>query len=165
MAGSPKRQLSLDTNLPLDLAKALDFAHEFREEFQQRGYVLRLSPTVLAELEYLILSGSEKNRRLAEVAFGRLGSWRLTPFDLPEVHHVVAERFARRLQHQRLIPEDEFHDGLILAETALGGIPLLVTSDKHLLGIDEADLLLACNEADLPPVRPVHPKGLLRALR
>jgi hypothetical protein len=165
MAGSPKGQLSLDTNLPLDLAKALDFAHEFREECQQRGYVLRLPLTVLAELEYLILFGSEKNRRLAELASGKLGSWRLTPFDLPEVHHVVAERFARRLQHQRLIPEDEFHDGLILAETALAGIPLLVTSDKHLLDIDEDALLLACNEADLPPVRPVHPKGLLRALR
>ncbi len=77
MAGSPKGQLSLDTNLPLDLAEPQDFAHEFREEFQQRGYALRLAPTVLAELE----------------------------------------------------------------------------------------LLLACNEADLPPVRPVHPKGLLRALR
>jgi hypothetical protein len=95
MAGSPKGQLSLDTNLPLDLAKALDFAHQFREEFQQRGYVLRLPPTVLAD----------------------------------------------------------------------AGIPLLVTSDKHLLDIDEDALLLACNEADLPPVRPVHPKGLLRALR
>ena len=89
MAGSPKGQLSLDTNLPLDLAKARDFAHQFLEEFQQRGYVLRLPPTVLAELEYLILFGSEKNRRLAELASGKLGSWRLTPFDLPEVHHVV----------------------------------------------------------------------------
>ncbi len=99
------------------------------------------------------------------MASGKFGAWRLAPFDLPEVHHVLAERFARRLQHQRLIPEDEFHDGLILAETSLAGIPLLVTSDKHLLDIDEDALLLACDEADLPPVRPVHPKALLRALR
>ena len=55
MVGSPKRKLSLDTNLPLDLARAQDFAHEFREEFQHRGYVLMLAPTVLAELEFLIL--------------------------------------------------------------------------------------------------------------
>ena len=45
MAGSPKGQLSLDTNLPLDLAEPQDFAHEFREEFQQRamssGWLLR----------------------------------------------------------------------------------------------------------------------------
>jgi len=40
-----------------------------------------------------------------------------------------------------------------------------VTSDKHPLDSDEDALLLAFNEADLAPVRPVHPKRLLRALR
>ena len=55
-------------------------------------------------------------------------------------------------------------DGLILAETSLVEIPLLVTSDKHLLDIDEDALLLAFNEADLAPVHPVHPKRLLRVL-
>lgn len=165
MAGSPKKQLALDTNLPLDLAESRDFAHEFREEFQQRGYVLLLPPTVLAELEYLIHFGKENNRRLAEAASSQIEAWRLMPFDLPEVHHAIAERFARGLQERRLIPEEEFHDGLILAETSLAGIPLLVTSDKHLLDIDENALLLAFNEADLLPVHPVHPKGLLRALR
>ena len=33
MAGSPKKQLALDTNLPLDLAESKEFAHGFREEF------------------------------------------------------------------------------------------------------------------------------------
>lgn len=165
MAVSPKRKLSLDTNLPLDFAEPQDLAHEFREEFQRRGYALMLGPTVLAELEYLILFGSNKVRRLATLASSKTREWNLTPFDLPEAHHAIAEQFARRLQHQQLIPEDEFHDGLILAETSLVGIPLLVTSDKHLLDIDEDALVLAFNEADLPPVRPVHPKGLVRALR
>jgi len=40
-----------------------------------------------------------------------------------------------------------------------------VTSDRHLLDIDDDRLLLAFNEADLAPVRPAHPKRLLRALR
>ncbi len=78
MAGSPKGQLSLDTNLPLDLAEPQDFAHEFREEFQRRGYVLRLAPTVLAELEYLILfvslaakgTGSSRRWLLANSVLG-----------------------------------------------------------------------------------------------
>jgi len=165
MAGSPKRQLALDTNLPLDLAEPQDFAHEFREEFQQRGYSLLLPPTVLAELEYLILRGDAARRRLADVAFTQMESGRLTPFDLPDLQHAIVERFARRLQERRLIPEDAFHDGLILAETSLAGIPQLVTSDQHLLGIEEDALLLALDAADLPAVRPVHPKRLLRALR
>jgi hypothetical protein len=164
MAGSPKGQLSLDTNLVLDLAKGQDFAHDFREEFQRRGYILRLPPTVLEELEYLILFGIEKNRRLAQVASNELPTWSLIPFDLPEIHHAVAESFARRLQNLQLIPEEEFHDGLILAETALGQIPLLVTSDKHLLNIEEGALLSVLKGADLCAVRTVHPKGLLRAL-
>ena len=162
MAGSPKKQLALDTNLPLDLAETQD---DFREAFQQRGYVLLLSPTVVVELEYLILYGNKPKQQLAETATRKIEAWGLTPFDLPEVHHAIAEQFARRLQEQRLVPEGEFHDGLILAETSLAGIPLLVTSDKHLLNIDEDALLLAFGAADLPPVRPVHPRRLLRALR
>jgi hypothetical protein len=39
-----------------------------------------------------------------------------------------------------------------------------VTSDNHLLDIDDDSLLLAFNEADLPPARPAHPKRLLKAI-
>ena len=57
------------------------------------------------------------------------------------------------------------NDGLILAEVPLAEVPLLVTSDKHLLDIDETVLRLAFNDADLFPVSPVHPRRLLRAMR
>ncbi len=53
------------------------------------------------------------------------------------------------------------NDGIILAETALAEISILVTRDKHLLDIDETSLAVAFNEADLIPVKPVHPKRLL----
>jgi predicted nucleic acid-binding protein len=165
MAVSPKRQLSLDTNVLLDLAKPQDFAHELREEFQERGYALLLAPTVLIEVECLLTDGSPDEKKLAQRAVDTVRAWQLTAFDLPEVHLAIAEEFSRRLQRQDLLPTEEFNDGLILAETSLAGIPLLVTSDKHLLDIDEDALLLAFNEADLPPVRPVHPKRLLKALR
>ena len=42
---------------------------------------------------------------------------------------------------------------------------MLVTSDKHLLDIDETALKLAFGEADLGAVSAVHPKRLVRALR
>lgn len=91
--------------------------------------------------------------------------WGVLPFDLDSAAEAVCERFVRSLIQQRLIPEDEFNDGLILAETSLEQIPLLVTSDRHLLDMDDDALLLAFNEADLSPVHSVHPKRLLRALR
>ena len=57
-----------------------------------------------------------------------------------------------------LLPGEEFNNALILAETSLAGIPLRVTSDKHLLDLAAEALALALNDADLPPVHPVHPK-------
>jgi len=46
----PRKQLALDTNLLLDLAADGDFAHDFKEVFQSRGYCLLAPPTVLSEL-------------------------------------------------------------------------------------------------------------------
>ena len=165
MVANPKRQLSLDTNVLLDLARQKDFAHEFREEFQTRGYALMLSPTVLVELECLLTFGSAGEQALAQAASSQVEGWRLTAFDLPEIQLELAEQFSRRLQELQLLPADEFNDGLVLAETSLAGIPLLATSDQHLLGIDEDSLSLAFNQADLHPVHAVHPKRLLKALR
>jgi hypothetical protein len=66
MAANPKRQLSLDTNVLLDLAKPQDFAHEFREEFQARRYALLLAPTVLLEPEWFfaVFSGAFRYRNV-----------------------------------------------------------------------------------------------------
>jgi hypothetical protein len=144
-----KKQLSLDTNVVFDLAEGKDFAHDFREIFQGRGYSLLVPPTTVHELHVL----------------ASLIEWGIRPFDLDSVAEAIGEQFVRDLVRQDLIPEAEFNDGLILAETSLEGIPLLVTSDQHLLAIDENALLLAFNEADLFPVHPVHPKRLLQALR
>jgi hypothetical protein len=160
------KQLSLDANIVFDLTGKKDFAHNFRELFQSKGYGLVLPPTAVHELHLIFTDGdSEAERELARTALVNLKPWGIRPFDLDGAAEAVCEQFVRRLLRQRLIPEDEFNDGLILAETSLVEIPLLVTSDKHLLDIDEDALLLAFNEADLAPVHVVHPKRLLRILR
>ena len=161
-----KQRLSLDANIIFDLAGDKDFAHDFREIFQSKGYALVLPPTAAQELHVIFTDGdSEADRELARTGLTRLTQWGIRPFDLDSAAEAICEQFVRGLLGQRLLPEDEFNDGLILAETSLAEIPLLVTSDKHLLNIDEDALLLAFNEADLSPVRPVHPKRLLRVLR
>ena len=165
MAASPKKQLALDTNLLLDLAEGHDFAHEFREEFQARGYDFLLPPTAAAELNTLSIYGGEPEKTFANAALNELRNWRCEPFPLSDVKLAIAEQFRHRLSDLMLIPDEEWNDGLILAESSLAGIPLLVSSDKHLLNIDADALLLAFNEADLLPVHPLHPKRLLRALR
>ena len=55
-------------------------------------------------------------------------------------------------------------DGLTLPETALPGIPVLVTSDGDLLDIEETELRVQFEDADLSPVQICHPKLLLKAM-
>ena len=149
-----------------DLVEEQDFAHEFREVFLGRGYRLFLPPTALVELDFLSAEGrTPAEQNLAREGLLNLRGWGIQPFDLDSTAEGIARRFAGHVRELGLIPDDEVNDGLILAETSLVEIPLLVTSDRHLLDVDEEALLLAFHDADLPPVHPVHPKRLLRALR
>ncbi|MBM3878377.1 MAG: hypothetical protein FJ387_01445 [Verrucomicrobia bacterium] len=62
-AASPKKQLALDANLLFDLAEERDFALEFREVFQDRGYRLFLPPTALHELHTICLEAVNQQPR------------------------------------------------------------------------------------------------------
>jgi len=165
MAASPKKSLALDTNFLLDLAGEKDFAHEFKEEFSSRGYSLLLPPTVVAELAFFASLKGAPQQEIANVALEKISAWKCQPFTLSSIQLAIAIRFAARLIDASLILETKQNDGKILAQTSLAKIPLLVTSDRHLLDVDEDALLLAFNDADLLPVHPSHPKGLLKALR
>ena len=143
MAGSPKKSLALDANLLLDLAEERDFAHEFKEEFQGRGYTLAVTPTALAELDVLALGGGPDQRHFADIALEKLISWGCQPFALSSTCLAIAAQFGPRFLELRLLPDTEVNDGKILAQTSLMAIPLLVTSDRHLLDIEEEALLLA----------------------
>jgi predicted nucleic acid-binding protein len=165
MAASQKQSLALDTNLLLDLAGEKDFAHEFKEEFSSRGYSLLVPPTVVAELAFFASLKGASQQEIANVALEKISAWKCQPFTLSSTQLAIAIRFAARLMDSALIPETEQNDGKILAQTSLAKIPLLVTSDRHLLDVDVDALLLAFNDADLLPVHPSHPKQLLKALR
>lgn len=165
MAASPKKSLALDTNLLLDLAAERGFAHEFKEEFSRRGYSLFVPPTVVGELAFFASLKDAPQQDLAVTALEKIGDCNCEPRALSSTQLAIAARFAARLMETALIPETEQNDGKILAQTSIMQIPLLVTSDKHLLDVDEDALLLAFNDADLLPVHPSHPKQLLRALR
>lgn len=163
-ARGQKKRLALDTNLLFDLAAEKDFAHTFREVYQERGYSLAVPPTVIQELAYCALEKQCAETPLAAKALRQLRAWGLSPFDLKSVGHGITEQFSQKLMRVGLLPEGEFNDGLILAETALAGIPVLVTSDADLLDIEEIPLRVQFEESDLPPVQICHPKLLLKAV-
>ena len=163
-APGPKKLLALDTNLLFDLAAGEDFAHTFREVYQERGYSLVVPPTAIQELAFYALEKQCAETPLARKALQELRSWNLSPFDLKSVGHGITKQFSEKLLRIGLLPEGEFNDGLILAETALANIPALVTSDADLLDIDESKLAVEFEAADLPPVLICHPKRLLKAM-
>ena len=164
-ANGPRKQLALDTNVLFHLADRQDFAHAFREAFLEAGYGLRFPPTVLAELVAAELTGAARTRRLAALALSNVLKWQIRPFDLTSVEQAIAEQFARRLLGTGLLPSEEMNDAFILAETTVAGIPLLVSSDRHLLGVDHDELRRLSRQADLSPVQVAHPGRLLRAIR
>jgi hypothetical protein len=109
---------------------------------------------VFRELGFAALYGTGLHQALAQKAVAQAAGWGILSFSLSSVEDGITERFSLRLREKGLPPEDEVHDGVILAETSLAEIPLLVTSDEHLLDVDEDALLLAFQEADLQPVHP-----------
>lgn len=165
----PSKRLALDANLPLDFAAGHDFAHDFREDFQARGYSLLLAPTAAEEIWLIHQNPAHPQRQLAAKALRNLTKWGVELLELKShlqpVARTIGRSFARRLILAGHLPPEEINDGIILAETALAEIPVLVTRDQHLLGIEEVDLLICLQSADLAPVKPVHPRLLWRAIQ
>ena len=168
-AHGPSKRLALDANLPLDLAADLDFAHAFREDFQARGYTLLLAPTAAEEIWLIHRNPAHPHRQLAGKALLNLTRWGIDLLELKAhlqpVAKIIGRAFARRLILAGHLPPEEINDGIILAETALAEIPVLVTCAQHLLSIEEVDLLVCLQAADLTPVKPVHPRLLWRAIQ
>ncbi len=89
-----KKKFALDTNVLLDLAADKDFAHTFREVFQEKGYLLMVPPTVIQELAYAATHKSDEEQRLAHRALAHralacMREWGLGPFDLVPVGHGI----------------------------------------------------------------------------
>ena len=149
------------------MAARADFAHTLREIAIERGYQILCPPTVVQELTLKATAKASSDQALALTSLICMREWEIKPYDLISIGHGITEQFAHRLIQKRLLPDDEINDGLILAEVALyaEGIPVLVSSDRHLLDIEEDELRSVFEEKDLPYVSVLHPKRLARVLR
>ena len=165
MAPAAKKQLALDANVLLDLADQNPGILSFHRAFLRRGYELWVAPTALQEISILSEKSESTEKTLALTALQNMLAWRIHPFNLKAVGHGLTKRFSEILISKKILPENECNDGMILAETALCEIPVLVTSDHHLLEADEAALRIAFDECGLSHVAPVHPVRLFEALR
>ena len=105
-------------------------------------------------------------KRLATKALNNLLSWKILPYELDDFNRRMAKRFSRLIRDRGLLPDAEENDGKILGEAAVKGIPLLVTSDGHILEMDREQLRVAFVDCGLTTaVAPFPPRSILSALR
>jgi len=120
------------------------------------------SPTVQHELANCVLRGDGQKSEAARKAI-RLGqAWRITPVNLIAIRHGIAERIAERIREDGILPIEEVNDSLLLAESALLGCSMLLTSDEHLRGIDFERLTLALQAFDLSAPIIATPREIVR---
>lgn len=142
MAATAIKSFALDLNVVLDLAAKEKFAHAAKGFLLSRSFSLYLPPTAVIELTLIARTFEHPSNLLAIDAAESLTSWGIAPYDLVGVGHGITEQFSRLLIKKGLLPEEEYNDGLILAEASLMGVPSLISSDWHLTDIDEAELVL-----------------------
>ena len=156
---APKRLLiALDTNILLDLADGnepvLDAIATTRRRLKQARMIV--TPTVLHELANIMDDGETVEiRQAALIAAQKIRHpWQIEPANLVPVGHGIVERIADRLRGAGLLPPEEQNDSLILAEAALLGCSMLLTSDAHLRGLDheKASLELKACDVDMPVI-------------
>ena len=143
--------VAVDTNVPLDLAQGVGDVADALGVIRERiaGARLIAPPTVALELAWLSEFADEDDVRItAQTALRSLASkWGIQPVNLVPVGHGIVDAIAAKIRVQGLLPDEETHDALILAESAVLECSMLLTSDAHLRQIDHERLALLLNSS------------------
>jgi hypothetical protein len=156
------KRCALDVNVLLDLAEQKNFALAFLDVIREKYCPLFVCPTAFIELQFLAESGRPLPRKFAGIAIDSFLKWGVFLFDIEPVKHGYAKIFADRLIRKGFLSEDEYNDGLILGEAACFEIPILVTSDHHLLDISRPHLIAELKASDFFPTAIFSPQKLFQ---
>jgi predicted nucleic acid-binding protein len=147
------RLIAVDTNVLLDWAAEDELVIDAITTIQRRlsDSELIITPTVIEELVLKAEAGETLvGRRLAKKALAAMvNPWGIRPLNFIPVRRGIVAEIARRLREQNLLPASEMNDSLIVAESALVGATILVSSDAHIKTLDYARLKLVLDAADV----------------
>lgn len=155
MALSAKKPalLAADTNVLLDRAAddetVMDALDTIRRRLPLCEFII--TPTVIEELVLKAEQGDTALEiRLARRALKHLlQPWGFRPMNFIPVGRGIVAEIARKLRHRNLLPDNEVNDSLIIAEAALAGATLLLTSDHHITNIEYPLLKFELESADV----------------
>jgi len=153
MPAAPASPLvAVDANVVMDLGEeselVLDALATIRHRLRSPRIVL--PPTAKLELMHIARHGDtvkERDLALRGIAAARRSS--IVPVNLMPVGHGIVQRVAERLRSAELLPASEVNDSQLVAESALLGARLLLSSDAHLRGMDFPRLTLELRGFDL----------------
>ncbi|MEI6278656.1 MAG: DNA-binding protein [Verrucomicrobiae bacterium] len=158
--------IAVDTNVPLDLAGGVEDVVDALAVIRQRIKSARLiaPPTVNLELAFLSQFAEEEMVRAnAQTALRSLASkWKIQPANLVPVGHGIVATIGSKLCADDLLPDEEHHDALILAESALLGCSFLLSSDAHLRGMDYQRLKLLLQDFHVAAPIVATPREIVR---
>ena len=127
--------IAVDTNVLLDQAvgdaDVLDAILTLTTRLKGVSFIV--PPTVLEELGYQFVNGDDEPRQAAETALMRMREWGYEPLNLAAYQKGIAEQISFKLRSLGPLPDEEENDGLIIAEAALLGCQLLLSSDHHMI--------------------------------
>lgn len=162
----PSAVVAVDTNVLIDRALEdeliLDCLDTIRKRLGDATFVLL--PTVIQELAFLAdEGGTQRERDVAALALRSVTRWKFVPLNFIPAGHGVVERIAARMRSKGLLPEEEVNDSLIIAEAALAGVTLLVSSDAHIRDMDHTALKIELDACDVSTPLIAAPRKIVKS--
>ncbi len=157
--------IAADTNVLLDLALDVEAVVDAVATIRKRLPDARLvvPPTAIHEVALAARSGeTERIRKTAVRALSHLRGWGFEPLNLVPVGHGIVERIADEIRRINLLPAEERNDSLIIAEAALLGCGMLLSTDAHFRGIDFQRLTLLLQNFDVAAPVIATPREIVR---
>ena len=128
--------VAVDANVLMDEEDqepdVLDALAVIRKRIERVQFVV--TETVAQEIAWLSENGASEHRRsLAAGALMQLLRRGYTPLAMSPVERGIASEISLKLRMKSILPHEEENDATFLAEAALKGCDMLLTSDQHLL--------------------------------
>ena len=149
----------------MDLARRGESTMDAIELIRKRfpGIAFLVLPTVIQELTYIALVGdTPKEQGDAKHALGGIRAWGFHPINFIPAGHAITDSVATKIRAAGLLPTQEVNDSLFVAEAALAGCNIIVSSDRHIRDIDQPRLNQLLNESDVSAVVISSPRKILR---
>lgn len=120
-------------------------------------------PTVIQELTYIAREGdTPREQRDARQALRGIRTWSFHPINFIPTGHAITESIAGKIRAAGLLPVQEVNDSLFVAEAALAGCVLIMSSDRHISDIEQALLNRLLREADVAAVVISSPRKIMQ---